>query len=685
MKNRIFVLLLGGTLSACTGSGSEKNKLPEGIGIILSNCDTTVSPGEDFFKYVNGGWLSRTVIPTDRGSWGSFNELQEHNNLVVRAALKKANESLRYPEGTDQRKAADFYSVGMDSLQAEKEGIVPLTPILNKIESIANKNDLQNFLTEDDLMAGDAFFTFRVSPDTKNSQKMAVYLGSGGIGLPERDYYLKQDIKSEETRDRYRQHISSILLLTGWDMAQSRKSADWILTLEKELAKATLSKEDKRDPVKQYNKKSVADLSFLVPSIQWPGYFTILNVREDSVIVTEPAFLKGCDNIINSFPLEQIKAYLRWTALRLAAPYLNHAFVSEAFGFNTKYLLGAATMRPRWQRVLDVSDQYVGEAIGKLYVAEVFPPEAKKKANEMVDNIRFAFADRIKQLDWMSDSTKRMALYKLRSIVVKIGYPDKWKNYAGLVVEKVPDKGSYYGNILNASKYQVLEQISKLGKPVDKAAWEMTPQTVNAYYNPQFNEIVFPAGILQPPFYDFRADEAVNYGGIGAGIGHEISHGFDDQGSQYDAEGNLRNWWRPDDLKNFTEKGKALQAQYNQYQPLPGVFVQGEFTLGENIGDLGGLNAAYDGFLRYLRENNLNPGLVDGLTAKQRFFMSWATIWRVKYRDEALRTQVLTNQHSPGMYRANGPVSNMIEFYEAFGVKPGNAMYRDENNRVKIW
>jgi putative endopeptidase len=395
--------------------------------------------------------------------------------------------------------------------------------------------------------------------------------------------------------------------------------------------------------------------------------------------------LKGCDNVFNSFPLNEIKAYLRWSLIRQAAPFLNHTVVTEAFEFNSKYLLGATKMQPRWQRVLEESDQYVGEAIGKLYVAQAFPPEAKKKAKEMVDNIRFAFADRIKQLEWMSDSTKKMALHKLSSITVKIGYPDKWKNYTGLIIDKLPDKGSYYGNILSASNYQVHEQISKLGKPVDKTAWDMTPQTVNAYYNPQFNEIVFPAGILQPPFYDFRADEAVNYGGIGAAIGHEISHGFDDQGSQYDAEGNLKNWWQSEDLKNFIEKGKALEVQFNKYQPLPGVFVQGQFTLGENIGALGGLNAAYEGFLRYVRENNLTPGLVDRLTAQQRFFMSWATIWRVKYREEALRTQILTNEHAPGMYRANGPVSNMVEFYEAFGVKPANRMYRDEKDRVKIW
>jgi putative endopeptidase len=370
--------------------------------------------------------------------------------------------------------------------------------------------------------------------------------------------------------------------------------------------------------------------------------------------------------------------------VREAAPFLNHTFVKESFDFNTKYLLGVNRIRPRWKRVLDVSDNYLGEAIGKLYVAEAFPPEAKKKAGEMVENIKFAFAGRIKQLDWMSDSTKEMALKKLSSFVVKIGFPDKWKNYAGLLVD-AGEKRSYYGNVLHASKYQRQEEIRKLGKPVDKTEWGMTPQTVNAYYNPQFNEIVFPAGILQPPFYDYRADEAVNYGGIGSVIGHEISHGFDDQGSQFDAEGNLKNWWSQEDLKKFKEKGAGLAEQFNKYQPLPGVFVQGQFTLGENIGDLGGIQVAYDGLNRFFRENDQKPLLIDGLTPEQRFFMSWATIWRVKYRNEALRTRILTNEHSPGMYRANGPLSNMREFYDAFGVKKGDKMYREEKYRIRIW
>jgi putative endopeptidase len=669
-------------LSSCKTSIPEE-RLPEGVGIILSNRDTTTRPGDDFFQYANGGWLSRTVIPPDRGVWSSFNELQEHNNKIALEALQKAAVSQDYLEGTDQRKAADFYSVGMDSMLAEKSSASPMKPILDKIDAIASKTDLQNFLVAEDLMAADAFFSVSIYPDLKNSQKMAVYIRSGGIGLPERDYYLKADPKSKEIREKYRQHIGNLLLLSGWDVAKVNKSIDRILLLETALATATITKEESRDPQMQYNKKSVSGIGAIAPSINWSAYFKLLGIHEDSVIVTEPFFLRECERTFTLFPLDDIKSYLRWTIIRRAAPLLSNTFVTESFDFNEHYLLGVDKMSPRRKRVLDVTNTYLGEAVGKLYVAEAFPPEAKKRAQEMVENIKFAFADRIKRLDWMGDSTKKMALKKLSLVTVKIGYPDKWKNYVGLLIEKTGN--SYYDLVLNATKFQMRELIGKLGKPPDRTEWGMTPQTVNAYYNSQYNEIVFPAGILQPPFYDFRADEAVNYGGIGAGIGHEISHGFDDEGSQYDAGGNLKNWWRADDLKKFKEKGTALVEQFNKYQPLPGVFVQGQFTLGENIGDLGGLNVAYDGLQRFYRESNARPGLIDGLTPEQRFFMSWATVWRAKYREESLRTQILTNPHAPGMYRANGPLSNMESFYKAFGVKPGDKLYREEKDRVKIW
>lgn len=676
-------LLAAVFLAACTST--EKKAEVKSPGLDLSNMDTTVSPGEDFYRYVNGGWIAKTNIPADRGRWGAGSELQEYNNAKVLEVLKKAGANTqKYPEGTDQRKAADFFSIGMDSALAEKAGAAPLKPYLEMIDGIKSRSDIQNYLTEDVLTGGGAFFSFGILPDLKNSRKMAAYLGSGGIGLPERDYYLKADEKSKETRERYKEFIAKLFVLSGDEEKKAKSEAELVLKLETQLAKSMLSKEDSRDPVKQYNPKNLESLSKLTPSVNWPKYFNDLNVKEDTIIVAEPLFMQEYEKVVNNYPIGDIKTYLKAALLRGAAPYLSGSFVNASFDFNSKYLRGIDKMRPRWKRVLDVTDGFLGEAIGKLYVDETFPPEAKQRALEMVENIKLALADHIKALDWMSDSTKKMALKKLSTFSVKIGYPDKWRDYAGLVVEKSPEKSSYLQNVVNASRFQVQHEINKLGKPVDKSEWQMTPQTVNAYYNPLFNEIVFPAGILQPPFYNYQADEAVNYGAIGAVIGHEISHGFDDQGSQFDAEGNLANWWQKEDLEKFREKGKAYVAQFNKYEPLPGVFVQGQFTLGENIGDLGGVAIAYEGLQRFLREKG-RPGPIDGFTPEQRFFIAYATVWRAKYKDETLRTQVNTDPHAPSMYRAIAPLTNMKEFYDAFGIKPGDKMYRDEGDRVRIW
>jgi len=654
-----------------------------GIGINLEHVDSAVRPQDDFFKFVNGGWISKASIPPDQGRWGSFNELREFNNDAVLSVLKKAGENTeKYPEGTDQRKAADFYSIAMDSMLAEKAGISPLQPYIDQIENIKSKDDIQDYLVADIFTGGGAFFGFSVFPDLKNSKKMAGYVESGGIGLPERDYYLNDDAKSKETREKYKAYLANLFKLSGEANATAKGTT--VLKLETQLAAKMLSKEDRRNPTLQYNPKSIADLSKLVPSVNWKKYFSDLKVDEDTLIVTEPKFLEEYEKVVSSYSLDDIKTYLKAALLRGAAPLLNNAFVAESFDFNSRYLRGTDKMRPRWKRVLDVTDGFLGEAIGKLYVDENFPPEAKQKALDMVENIKLAFADRLKSLDWMSDSTKEMALKKLSTFNVKIGYPDKWKDYSGLKVDKSPEKASYFSNVVAAARFQVEEEISKLGKPVDKTEWVMTPQTVNAYYNPLFNEIVFPAGILQPPFYNYKADEAVNYGGIGAVIGHEISHGFDDQGSQFDAEGNLKNWWAEKDLALFREKGKAYVEQYNKYEPLPGVFVQGQFTLGENIGDLGGIVMAYEGLQRFYKTNK-KPGLIDGLTPEQRFFISWGTIWRIKFKDEFLRTQVLTDPHAPGMYRANGPLTNFEPFYDAFNVKEGDKMFRPDSARVKIW
>lgn len=684
MKRSILIFGIGVLLGAC--SGKKETTRQEGVGISLSNLDTLVRPGDDFFRYANGGWIAKSSIPADMGSWGSFAELRESNQKILLEILKKTASSDKYPEGSDQRKAADFYSVGMDSLLAEKAGVGVLKPYRQKIEAIKNKNQIQSYLLEDLLTGSNAFFGIFMLSDLQNSEKIVPYISSGGLGLPERDYYLKTDPKSKEIRGKYVEHMMRLFILAGIPKAEAAKQAELVLRLETQLAKSMLTKEASRDPYNLYHPKAVAELYKLTPSIDWTHYFEALAIDVDTVIVTEPAYMAEYEKIVSTYKIEEVKVYLTSTLLRKAAPLLNNAFVQESFNFNRKYLAGVEQLRPRWKRVLDMTNGILGEAIGQLYVEETFPPEAKRKAMEMVDNIKLAFADHIKQVDWMSDSTKQLALEKLSTFTVKIGYPEKWKDYVGLQVSKDPETSSYFQNVMDANSFESRREFAKLGKPVDKTEWQMTPQTINAYYNPLFNEIVFPAGILQPPFYDYRADEAVNYGGIGAVIGHEISHGFDDQGAKFDLHGNLKNWFMQQDYVNFQGKGKALVAQYDAYQPLPGVFVQGQFTLGENIGDLGGVSVAYEGLQRYLRENpEKHPGIINGFTPEQRFFLSWATIWRVKYRDETLRTQVLTDPHSPGMYRANGPLSNFAPFYEAYGVKQGDKMFREEAARVKIW
>ena len=677
----VFLVIISAILFSCSDQPRQEKHF---TGLALPNMDTTVRPQDDFFRFANGGWLAITNIPEDRGNWTSFSELSELNNSILLEVIKNATQNPNYVEGTDQRKVANFYSVGMDSLLAEKLGPSVLAPTLAKIKAINNLNALQDYLVEEDLTGGSAFFRISVNADKKDSQKNVVYVQSGGLGLPERDYYLKTDEKSKETRDKYLDHVALLFKLAGESKEQSIKEALKVLAVETRLARETLSKEERRDPQKVYNKRSVEQVASIMPSLNWKEYFGRLELEVDSVIITEPDFMRECQFLFRISNWSEIQTYLKWMSIKDAAPYLNYAFVKEDFNFNNQYLRGTAKLSPRWKRVLGATNNYLGEVIGQLYVDKVFPPQAKKKALEMVENIKLAMADRIKNLDWMTDSTKIMALQKLSRIQVKIGYPDEWKSYAGLLVETSPEKSSYYQNVINAASWEVRQEFKKLGKPVNKKEWHMTPQTVNAYYNAGFNEIVFPAGILQPPFYDYRADEAVNYGGIGAVIGHEISHGFDDRGSQFDANGNLKNWWRDEDLQKFREKGARLAMQFDAYEPLPGVFVQGQFTLGEDIGDLGGINIAFEGLQRFLRENG-HPGLIDGFTPEQRFFISWATIWRSKEKEENLRIQINTNPHAPNRYRVMGPLSNSKPFYEAFSLKPGDQLYREETDRIIIW
>ncbi|GAA0891130.1 M13 family metallopeptidase [Fulvivirga kasyanovii] len=689
LSNTLLALGVTAMVAAC-GTGNEKSKVEETseeevIGINTTYIDSTVRPADDFFRFVNGKWIDQTEIPGDQGRWGSFNELREMTNETVLDVLENAGKSNKYGEGTDQKKATDFYAIGMDSLLAEKAGAKPLQPYFEKISKIETVKDLQKYLSEQETFGGGAFFSFAVFPDLKNSKVMATYIAQGGLGLPDRDYYTKTDSKSKEIRDKYEQHLVRMLTLLGDEQASAEAQAKRIMELETRMAEASMTNVERRNIPALYNKKSLGELSKLAPSIDWKEYLADMGVKGiDTLIVMQPEFIKEFQKITEEVAVSTWKEYLRWRLLDANAGYLSNEFVQANFEFFSKELRGVEEMQPRWKRVLASTNASLGEAIGKLYVDDVFPPEAKQKAQEMVENIKLAFADRIKNLEWMSDSTKEKALAKLKTMTVKIGYPDEWRDYSGLVVDGDPEKSSYVGNILNANKFAFNYQVNKIGKPVDKKEWGMSPQTVNAYFNPLFNEIVFPAAILQPPFYNYKADMAVNYGGIGAVIGHEISHCFDDQGSRFDAEGNMKNWWSEEDAESFKARTGQLIAQYDAYEPLDSVKVNGAFTLGENIGDLGGVNVAYDGLQRHLAEHG-NPGLIDGMTPEQRFFVSWATIWRIKYKDETLRTQVNTDPHSPGMYRANGPLANLESFYKAFDVKPGDGMYRDDSVRVKIW
>ncbi|WP_235893372.1 M13 family metallopeptidase [Litoribacter populi] len=684
--NRFTYLGFGAAFTGLLMVGcSQQSSVTEGgevQAINLNYMDSTTRPQDDFFQFVNGGWLEKTEIPGDQGRWGSFNELREFNNEAVLRVLEKASESDEFQEGSDQRKAADFYRIGMDSTLAENRGMEPLKPWFEEIDQISNVEDLQAYMVKQQKKGGGAFFGLGVNTDLKDSEKMALYVSQSGLGLPDRDYYVEDNEKFNDLRQKYQKHVASALKLANVDDAEG--AAQRIMDLETRLAKASKTRIEMRDPEGRYNKYTLSEMNKLTPSFDWKGYLAELNADTEEVIVSTPKFMEEVEKIIKEVPASTWQEYLKWNVVNSASSYLSYDFVKNNFDFYGKELQGTDEMRPRWKRVLATTERAAGEAIGKLYTEEYFPQEAKEKAQEMVDNIMLAMGERIRNLDWMTDETKEKALEKLGTFNVKIGFPDEWKSYADLEVDGDPETASYFDNAMKSSEFRFNENISKLGKPIDKNEWFMTPQTVNAYYNPTWNEIVFPAGILQPPFYDYRADAAVNYGGIGGVIGHEISHGFDDQGSRYDAQGNLRNWWQDEDLENFQERTGQLVAQYDSYEPLDGVNVKGSLTLGENIGDLGGVLVAFDGLKKHLDEHG-RPESIDGFTPEQRFFISWATIWRTKSREEALRTQIQTDPHSPAMYRGNGPLVNIDAFYEAFNVQEGDGMYKAPEDRVRIW
>ncbi|HLF52507.1 M13 family metallopeptidase [Flavobacterium sp.] len=681
-KKLLFVIPV---IIGFTPCHAQKGPAPKEPGINVSFMDKSVKPGNDFFRFVNGTWYDKTEIPSDKTRWGSFDELRQKTDTDALAILKEAAANPKYKSSTDQGKAINLYKSIMDTVARNKQGIAPLKPYLAKINAIKNSNDLQKLMIEMEPIGGIGFFGVGVGADDKNSTKNSVFLGLGRLGLPDKDYYVSEDKDSKEKREKYVLHVARMLQFIGETPAKAKENANKILALEIELSKPRLDRVERRDSRKQYNPMTVADLQKMTPAVNWENYLSGVGFSKlDTIIVTQPRYMAALQTILSENKIEDWKAYMRWSLLNRSAGQLSSAIGAANFDFYGKALTGAIKQRPLEERALQTINGSVGEALGKLYVEKMFPAEAKLKAEKMIQNVILAYQNRINNLTWMSAETRKSAVEKLNKVTIKIGYPDKWKDYSALNLKSPVEGGSYFDNVITLSRWNYKDDLEKLKKPVDKTEWGMSPQTVNAYYNPSYNEIVFPAAILQPPFYNYQADEAVNYGGIGAVIGHEISHGFDDSGARYNADGNLVDWWTAEDLKQFTVLGNALADQYSALEPLPGIHVDGKFTLGENIGDLGGINAAYDGLQLYLKENG-NPGLIDGFTPEQRLFISWATIWRSKMRDEAIKNQVKTDPHSPGMYRAYVPIQNVDAFYDAFGIKKGDGMYVAPENRVKIW
>lgn len=670
------------SLVSCKNQGTDMASNTTVPGIVLENMDPSVNPKDDFYNYVNGSWSKNTKIPDDETRWGGFGVLRKSTRQDVLEIINTSKELGTYKAGSDQKKALLVFESELDSISRNEAGISPLKPLLTAISEIKTLNDLQDVYAK--TIGVDApYFGMSAFADLNNSAVNAAYVGPGGLGLPDRDYYLDQDEKSKENRTSYVAYITKMLQYIGESEADAAKKANRILEMETSLASPRLTKVERRDIRNLNNPMSVSALSALTPSVNWEKFIKDSGVetRLDTIIVTQPKYMAALNDFFKITSIDDLKTLMTWSTLNGSAGYLTTTLEKERWEFYSKKLRGQMAMRPADERALGTVNNTVGEAIGQLYVEAKFPPEAKEKAKNMIANVIEAFQARIEKLDWMSPETKLKAIEKLDKFTVKIAYPDEWKDYSDL---EIKEGNSYAENMLAVSKWSMEENIAEIGQPVNKKEWGMSPQTVNAYFNPLNNEIVFPAAILQPPFYNYLADDAVNYGGIGAVIGHEISHAFDDSGARFDANGNVNNWWIDGDLEEFEKRGKLLAEQYSAIEVLDSVHINGAFTLGENIGDLGGVLGAYDGLQLHFEKNG-RPENIDGFTPEQRFFMSWATVWRTLIREEALRTQIKTDPHSPGTTRAIQPLKNVDAFYEAFDIQEGDGMYLKPEERVRIW
>ncbi len=668
-------------LSACSQEPGEQTVEVAAVephsGINLDNMDTSVRPGDDFFAYVNGTWVRETEVPADKSSFSVGASLNDESLENVRLIIEESSTG-DFAKGTDEQKVGDLYRSFMDMKTRDARGMEPLRPELERIESIDSRDDLAVYFAETMTRGLDAPFAIGQTADFKNPTYYMFYAAQSGLGLPDREYYLKEDAASQVLRAKYLDHVKTMFDLAG--LENGAASAAAIMALETRLAEKSMPKEESRNFMVNYNKVAVADLPTVMPGFNWDGYLGEAGLAElDALVIFTTDYMKELDGIIADTDIDTWKTYLRWKALDNTATRLTGELDAQNFAFFGTTLSGTEKQQEMWRRGVSSVNGMLGEVVGKVYVKRHFPPEAKARMEQLVANLVRAYEKSIKELEWMSDATKVQALDKLSKFRTKIGYPDEWRDYTALDIEA----DDLYGNIERATLAEYQRYLDRQGGPVDRNEWQLTPQTVNAYYMPALNEIVFPAAILQPPFFDLSADDAVNYGAIGAVIGHEIGHGFDDKGSTFDGDGVLRNWWVDEDRVEFEKRTGRLVGQYNEFQPFDDLSVNGEFTLGENIGDLGGITIGLRAYKMSLKGEE--APVMDGFTGVQRVFLGYGQVWRNKYRDEALRLLIGTNSHSPSMYRTNGPVRNVPEWYEAFEVQEGDALYLAPEDRVKIW
>jgi len=646
-------------------------------GFNTANFDKTCKPCDDFYQFAMGGWMKANPIPAEYSTWGTFTQLRDNNLTAMRTILEAAAKA-NAPAGSNEQKIGVFYASCMDTTAIDAAGLKPIATELAAIDAINDRKSLDAAIAQLQREGASVVFRFSSGQDIKDSTRVIAVASQGGLGMPDRDYYFRDDDKSKQLRQDYEQHVAKMFELAGDAPDKAAAEAKSVISIETALAKASRTRVELRDPEKNYNLMPLSEMTALTPGWSWESYLHAVGAPAvQQVNMRQPEFFKVMNQELASVPLPDWKIYLRWHVIHASAPGLPERFVEENFDFYDRKLSGTKELLPRWKRCVQSTDRNLGEALGQVYVEKYFPPAARARAKEMVNNLIAALRDDIPTLSWMGPDTKKQALAKLEAFTVKIGYTDKWRDYSNLTI----DRSSYAANVRRSIEFEYARQLGKIGKPVDRTEWGMTPPTVNAYYNSSMNEIVFPAGILQPPFYDPNADDAVNYGGIGAVIGHEISHGFDDQGSKFDGRGNLREWWTPDDRKNFTERSDCVVNQFNGYEVEPGLHQNGKLVLGESIGDLGGLAIAYAAYEKSIEGRR--PKDIDGLTPEQRFFLGWAQVWGTNQRAEAARLGANTDPHPLARFRGNGPLSNMAEFAKAFGCKKGDAMVREQV--CKIW